>query len=250
MSVFKDYAKYYNILYREKDYKSEAEYVMSLINKYSRSKVKTILNMGCGTGNHDRRFYDMGYEVDAFDMSAEMIKAARELSPAGINFYESTIQSFNNNKKYDAIVSLFHVMSYQVKNEDVNAMFRVVKEHLNPGGIFLFDFWYGPGVLTDLPACRVKEIKEGDIIIRRKAVPEHKFNENVVVVNYDVEVIDKEEKILERTEESHYMRYFFLPEAEMFAENNSCRIIAAFNWMKTSEPEMNSWNICITGTLK
>jgi SAM-dependent methyltransferase len=250
MSVFKDYAKYYNLLYREKDYKSEAEYVMSLINKYSQGKVKTILNMGCGTGNHDRRFYDMGYDVDAFDMSAEMIKAARELSPAGINYHVSTIKDFNNNKKYDAIVSLFHVMSYQVKNEDVNAMFRVVREHLNPGGVFLFDFWYGPGVLTDLPVRRVKEIKDGDIIIRRKAVPEHKFNENVVVVNYDVEVLDKEENILERTEESHYMRYFFLPETEIFADNNSCRIIAANDWMKTNEPELNSWNICITGTLK
>jgi hypothetical protein len=141
-------------------------------------------------------------------------------------------------------------MSYQVKNEDVNAMFRVVKEHLNPGGIFLFDFWYGPGVLTDLPVRRIKEIKEADFTIRRKAVPEHKFNENVVVVNYDVEVLDKNEKILERTEESHYMRYFFLPETEMFADNNSCRIIAANDWMKTSEPELNSWNICITGTLK
>ena len=54
-------------------------------------------------------------------------------------------------QKFDAIVFLFHVMSYQVTNKMLNEVFSNVFKHLNDGGLFIFDFWYGPAVLTDPP---------------------------------------------------------------------------------------------------
>ena len=52
MSVFKDYSNYYDLLYSDKDYEAEADYIDHLIQK-NNPGAKTILNLGCGTGKHD-----------------------------------------------------------------------------------------------------------------------------------------------------------------------------------------------------
>lgn len=51
--VFADYARYYDLLYRDKDYKAEAEYVARLIRKFHPA-TQNILELGSGTGIHAR----------------------------------------------------------------------------------------------------------------------------------------------------------------------------------------------------
>lgn len=53
MEVFKDYALYYNMFYKNKDYRKEAENVKNLLTRYAVNNIKNILNIGCGTGKHD-----------------------------------------------------------------------------------------------------------------------------------------------------------------------------------------------------
>ena len=43
-------------------------------------------------------------------------------------------------KKYDVVISLFHVMSYQNNNEKILKAFSTAKKHLKANGIFIFDF--------------------------------------------------------------------------------------------------------------
>ena len=53
MSVFGNYSKYYNLLYKDKDYQGEVDFVAGLVAKHSQGKAKTVLDIGSGTGNHD-----------------------------------------------------------------------------------------------------------------------------------------------------------------------------------------------------
>lgn len=57
------------------------------------------------------------------------------------------------------MTSLFHVLRYQITNNDVLDMLSTVKLHLKPGGLFILEFWYGPAVLMDRPEKRVKRTK-------------------------------------------------------------------------------------------
>lgn len=50
MKNFKLYSAYYNTLYKDKDYDSEVNFVTSLLANYAPG-AKTILELGCGTGN-------------------------------------------------------------------------------------------------------------------------------------------------------------------------------------------------------
>ncbi|MDY0327537.1 MAG: class I SAM-dependent methyltransferase, partial [Arcobacteraceae bacterium] len=71
MNQFGDlYSQYYDLLYSDKDYIGEVEYVDSLI-KANSNKVETLLDMGCGTGKHAELFCDKGYKVHGIDLSVD-----------------------------------------------------------------------------------------------------------------------------------------------------------------------------------
>ena len=152
MSQYGDlYSKYYDLLYSDKDYVIEAKYVEDLIKKNTNNAM-SILELGCGTGKHADIFCDSGFIVHGVDDSKQMLNIA-ELKRVGkennLFFTHSKIQNLNLDKKFDVVTSLFHVMSYQITNESLVESFRVAKNHLKKRGIFIFDFWYGPAVLTD-----------------------------------------------------------------------------------------------------
>jgi len=51
MGHFKEYSKYYDLLYKDKDYQKEADYIDKVIQTYS-PQAKNLLDIGCGTGKH------------------------------------------------------------------------------------------------------------------------------------------------------------------------------------------------------
>ena len=76
MTVFGNYSKYYNLLYKEKNYQLETDYITDLINKYN-SHVETILELGCGTGNHAEYLSRKGFNIHGGDRSEEMLNIAK-----------------------------------------------------------------------------------------------------------------------------------------------------------------------------
>lgn len=81
MPVFDDYAAYYDLLYNDKDYHSEVEYISSLIEKIGIKAAGSLLDIGCGTGKHAAEFIECGYEVFGVDLSSEMLRIAKENVP-------------------------------------------------------------------------------------------------------------------------------------------------------------------------
>jgi len=215
MSIFKDYSAYYDMLYKNKDYRSEAEYIHQLIQQQA-PNARSILNLGCGTGNHDLYLANLGYAVTGIDLSAEMIDLANQKikgqTGVDLQFQTGDVRTIRTNKKYDVVVSLFHVVSYQVSNEDLNAAFATAAAHLAEGGVFIFDCWYGPGVLTSPPVVRHRVLENGRLRIHRIANPVMHFDENYVDVNYTILVVNKEDHSVYEIEETHKMRYLFTPE--------------------------------------
>ena len=75
-TVFADYARYYDLLYRDKDYAAEAEYVAGLIRKFHPS-ARSILELGSGTGIHAGLLAKKGCEVTSVDLSPDIVNIAR-----------------------------------------------------------------------------------------------------------------------------------------------------------------------------
>ncbi len=240
MEVFQDYAYYYNLFYGDKDYKGEAAVIDGLLRRFSRDHVHTVLNMGCGTGRHDTELAGMGYEVSGIDLSAQMLEIAQKSNP-GLDYLVADIRSYQSEKEFDAVVSLFHVMSYQNENEDIEAALKAAHAALKENGILLFDVWFGSGVLTDRPSVRVKKAEDFENTLIRYANPVMHPDRNIVDVNYEVLVIDKKSQKVKRMEETHHMRYYFQPEMQYFLENNGFRMLECLDCGTLKKPDYQSW---------
>lgn len=242
MEVFQDYAYYYNAFYRDKNYRAEAEQVNLLLKKYGKD-VKRIINFGCGTGKHDMELTGMGYQCMGIDMSQMMIDIARENTSGreNIDFSVADIRQYKTSAQYDAVISLFHVMSYQNTNEDILKAFRSARAALSTGGTFLFDVWYGPGVLSDKPTLRVKEIQDDQYRMIRIARPVMHDKTSVVDVCYEILVIDKRTGETKTISEVHSMRYFFRPELESYLEKAGFELIDNLDCATLEATDYDSW---------
>ena len=238
--VFNAYARYYDLLYKDKDYEGEASYIDNLIRKYS-PQAKTILNLGCGTGRHDICLEKKEYSVCGVDFSDIMLtEANKHAVPGRLEFFRGDVRTVDLGRKFDVVISLFHVMSYQTKDEDILAVFRTAKRHLVSGGIFIFDFWNGPGVLNDPPSVRVKRLEDEALRVVRIAEPIMQKEQNVVNVNYQIITLDKNSGQWSELHETHSMRYFFLPEIERYLSDAGFLLKNASEWM-SDKPLSLGW---------
>jgi SAM-dependent methyltransferase len=193
----------------------------------------------------------MGYSAECYDFSEEMLNAAQarrnqlptELAER-LNFAHGDIRSLRLEKKFDCVAALFHVLSYTASNTDLKAAFATAREHMNPGGIFIFDCWYGPSVLTIRPTVRIKRVQNKDVEITRIAEPVLHLNDCVVDVNYTMFVRDKADDSVEQIQETHSMRYLFRPEIDLLAESAGMRLEHSCNWMSNQTPDATTWGVC------
>lgn len=247
MSVFGKYARYYDLLYHDKNYVAEVKFITELIQIHA-PNAHDILELGCGTGNHAVLLAKEGYEIHGVDLSEEMLqKASDRLSQlpqelaSRLQFSKGDIRQVRLHQTFDVVISLFHVISYQTTNEDLLAAFATVKEHLKPGGIFIFDVWYGPAVLSDRPTVRVKRLEDEEIIVTRIAEPLIYPNENLVDVNYQVFIQDKKSNAVDELRETHKMRYLFQPEIHLLLRNFNMRSLAHQEWLVNNQPGFETW---------
>ena len=64
--VFDAYSRYYDLLYQDKDYDGEVDYIDSLLRKY-KTPGNDLLEFGSGTGKHGRLLIEKGYNITIID---------------------------------------------------------------------------------------------------------------------------------------------------------------------------------------
>jgi SAM-dependent methyltransferase len=206
---------------------------------------------------------ERGYKVTGVDLSEEMLAVANaQLStlphppseftsqPSTLSFQQGDIRSIRLDRTFDVVVSLFHVISYQTGNDDLRRAFLTAREHLEPGGAFIFDCWYGPAVLTDRPVARVKRLEDGEIAVTRIVEPLMHPNDNRVDLHYEVLVRDKASGEVEEVREVHRMRYLFRPEIELLLEETDMTLVQASEWMTGRPLGFDTWGGCFVAKIR
>jgi SAM-dependent methyltransferase len=247
---FGTYSQYYDLLYQDKDYRGETGYVQVLLSRFVPS-CSNVLELGCGTGRHAELLADAGLHVTGVEFSDTMLEQANERvrstaarAPMGsFTAIPGDARVVRVDQRFSAVISLFHVVSYQTSNQDVKQMFETAALHLNQGGCFVFDVWYGPAVVSMLPTVRIKRMENSEISVIRLAEPAIDLNRNQVEVNYTVFVTDKATGTVEQFGEQHHMRYYFAPELELLAEMHGLQIIHSEEWMTAAKPSEHTWGV-------
>jgi SAM-dependent methyltransferase len=244
---FQKYSAYYDLLYRDKDYLAEAEYVARTIRSAA-PDVRSILELGSGTGRHGRLLAALGFDVHGIERSADMVAMAHS-APAptatdgSFTCEVAEIRSANLGRTFDAVIALFHVISYLTTNEDLQAAFRVAAHHLAPGGVFLFDVWHGPAVLTERPKERAKNVASECFEVTRTARPELNSNRSTVKVTYEMECKNRQSGDVVRFSEEHLMRYLFPTEIERLARVCGMQMVMTEEFLTGRPPSPSTWGV-------
>jgi len=126
-------AYFYDLFYKNKNYKKEVEFICSFIN----NKETKILDVGSGTGNHAKILNDLGYNVFGFDKSQEMV----DIANAKINgkFFVSDLLSFKTSEKFDLIISFFAVFNHLKSYKEFKKALINLKNALTDDGVIIID---------------------------------------------------------------------------------------------------------------
>lgn len=235
----KEYSKYYNLIYADKGYGKEVDYVDGLLRKFQPS-AKTLLEYGSGTGGHGILLNAKDYDVFGVERSPQMAEVARN---RGLQCEVADITDFSLSRKFDACISLFHVISYINDNDQLIQVFNNTKAHLHLGGHFVFDVWFTPAVLHQVPETRVKKIENDEIEVLRIASPSIDHVKNVVGVHYHIIQKDKQSGQYAEFKELHNMRHFSVPEIDLLAKGTGFKLIGSEEFLTGKNPSESTWGV-------
>jgi SAM-dependent methyltransferase len=246
MSHFQRYAAFYDLLYRDKNYEAEARYVARKLREV-RPDARSILELGSGTGRHGRLLASMDFDVHGIEASPEMVAVAQSSDVActsGLFTCEvGDICKVDLGRSFDCIIALFHVISYQTSDAALQAAFATATKHLAPGGVFLFDVWHGPAVLTQGASKRVKEVEDDLHWVRRIASPTVDTHQRTVKVVYDMECRDKRSGEVTRFSEDHLMRYVFPTDVNQIGRACGFEVVSTEEFLTGETPSEKTWGV-------
>ncbi len=139
------FARYYDFIYHDiVDYDGDVAFLEAVFRRWSREEPRALLDLGCGTGNHDLPLARRGHPVTGLDLSPSQLAVARAKAKRArlpVRFVQGDMRSFDLGEAYDAAVCMFGAFGHLLEPSDVVRCLRSLRRHLIPGGLFVFEFW-------------------------------------------------------------------------------------------------------------
>jgi SAM-dependent methyltransferase len=240
--AFRESAKYYDLIYKDKNYYREADFIEECFRKYRIPK--TILEVGCGSGNYTKTFSERGYKITGIDLSAGMLDIAR--GKCDCDFFNRDIRTLTLTSKFDCCLALFAVMGYVTDNLGIAKALANIRKLLTNDGIFVFDVWNGLAVLRKLPENRIKEVENDKMKIIRFARPTLKASDHICEVDYKLIMIEKDSKEISEINEKHIVRFFFPQEIKYYLESTGFEVLKLCPFLDLNgKVTENIWNMTI-----
>lgn len=239
--------KYYDRFFlQELRLSREVQYINSLLQNYALHQCYNILDVGCGTGAHDELLAKMKYQVQGIDVSKDMISyAKKERVHPNLRFDVQDIRKYNLDKRFDACISLSHVIGYQLQNQEVEGMLANINRSLVEGGLFIFNFYHLSGILSNGLSPQRKEVTCENGRILRFSSAELDTLESNLRLSYYYFIDDLTENKSIELEISEKIRCFTLNEINQFLKYCGFKILGCFEHMELQDIKKTTWNGCV-----
>ncbi len=133
--LYAEYPELYDAIQSEWDYDRDVSFVTERAPPEESSE-RRLLEVGCGTGEHTRRFVEAGFAVTAVDPNDRMLSVAHEKTTA--TFRQQALSDLSVEGQFDVIVAIRGVINYIAPAELADAL-QVLEGHLADGGVLVFD---------------------------------------------------------------------------------------------------------------
>jgi SAM-dependent methyltransferase len=233
MTIYRDFAYYYDRLMDDVDYSQWADYVIGLFARHN-CDPRLIADLGCGTGSFCLEMDKRGYEMIGIDASAEMLSCAKQKAVsagADILFLNQDMTTFELYGTVDAITCLMDSVNYITYKNDLGRLFRLVRNYLNPDGLFVFDIntsYKFENILAGNTFCTTDE----DV----SYIWQNTYDRKSRLCRFDLTFFVKEGLYYRRFDEVHHERSYEIDELEQMLKKAGISVMGVYRAFSLKKP--------------
>lgn len=243
MEAYTSFAKVYDTFMDNVPYKEWADYIEDRLKEYGIAD-GLVLDLGCGTGSITEKMAEKGYDMIGVDYSGDMLEIAmekREESGHDILYLMQDMREFELYGTVRAIISACDSVNYILDDEDLEEVFRLVNNYLDPEGIFLFDF---------NTEYKYKEILGNQTIAEEREecsfIWDNFYDEEEQVNEYQLTLfVQEEDDLYRKYQEEHLQRAYTLDIIKELIEASGLVFVKAYDAYTLDEPNECSERICV-----
>ncbi|MBN1534657.1 MAG: class I SAM-dependent methyltransferase [Spirochaetes bacterium] len=220
MKLYDELAEYYFLIEaNHRDIHNDIALIRSLLRG---RESPSLLDLGCGTGEHLQKLHRYGISCVGLDSSEAMLRVARQRNPESIEFIHGSMTEFDYYNEFDMVLSLFGSFNYLIDDAEVEKALWNTWRAMKPGGSGLFEIWNSVPVemIKEKELGTVSKTRYQDILIERergfRLIPEQGKTIVEVDYRYTIHGPDGTRNISDR----HVMRTFGTEEMRGFMESN------------------------------
>ena len=245
MEAYTSFAEVYDQFMDNVPYREWADFLQEILQKEGISD-GLVLDLGCGTGSMTEELAGRGYDMIGVDNSEDMLEIAmekRQESGHDILYLLQDMQEFELYGTVRAVISVCDSVNYVTEKEELEQIFRLVNNYLDPGGIFVFDFnteYKYREVLGDRTIAENRE--DSSFIWDNYYYEEEHMNEYELTLF--IQEADQKE-LYHKYQETHFQRAYTLEEIRELLEKSGLRFVAAYEDYTKKAPGKGSERICV-----
>jgi len=244
VEAYTSFAAVYDTFMDNIPYEEWEKYLKSLLYEYG-VREGLVLELGCGTGNMTEILAQSGYDMIGVDNAEEMLEIAiekRMKSGLDILYLQQDMREFELYGTVKAIVSVCDSVNYILEEEELEEVFRLVNNYLDPGGVFIFDFntvYKYREILGDQTIAENRE--ECSFIWDNYYYEEERINE------YELSLFIREEdsELYRKYQETHFQKAYDLETMKRLITQSGLEYITAYDAFTKEAPTRVSERIYV-----
>lgn len=220
-------------------YDEWADYLTGILKDYG-IQDGLMLDLGCGTGRMTRILRDRGFDMIGVDDSEDMLAIAREHSPGDILYLQQDMREFELYGTVRSVVSVCDCMNYILEPDELEHIFALVNNYLDPGGVFVFDMNTIHKYRDVIGEQTIAEDREDCSFIW-----DNYYDEDERINEYDLTFFVKERgELFRRYREVHCQRAYEVQKVCQLLESAGLKTEAVYNAFTREKPGEDSERVC------
>ena len=244
MEAYTSFAEVYDTFMDNVPYEEWAEYLAELLQEYD-IEDGLVLDLGCGTGSLTEILATKGYDMIGADGSAEMLEIAMEKkaqSGHDILYLLQDMREFELYGTVRAVVSVCDCVNYITDEKELEQVFHLVNNYLDPEGIFIFDFNTEYKYKEILGEQTIAEDREDCSFIW-----DNYYYEDESMNEYELTLFIKEQdsNLYRKYQEMHYQKAYTLDAMRELVEWSGLEFVTAYDAYTRKAPTETSERVCV-----
>lgn len=227
MESYGRFAEVYDMFQDNINYTEWADYIKECLSENGITD-GLVLELGCGTGTMTELLADAGYDMIGIDNSGEMLQEAmekREESGHDILYLLQDMQEFELYGTVRAVISVCDSLNYITEEEDLEYVFALVNNYLDPGGLFVFDMNTVYKYQTVIGDTTIAENREDGSFIW-----ENSYDEETGINVYELALfLPREDGLYEKCEEEHYQKAYPVDKIKEMLKSAGLELLAVYD---------------------